>query len=348
MASIAARILTFSSTGEVGGTWASTGGVATKKWHGIGDDVTFSIVENVEAVPSVGWYGPGPVAAEIAQSAEGTIPGVLTYEDAPNLLNALFAYTSASTGNTTGGTTAPYYYSWTAPVTSTQACATYPMEYGTSGQAYKLNGVIFNGLTITGESPGYWRFSIPALAKSVQTLAAMTTAANVDRTVNPVKMADTSLYVDDFDSGTMGGTAVTATLINFEFTLDAGRHLKHMAGSKYAQGWGDNKMSGTLRTLLEFGSTAKAYIDELLHGSTSTGSTGAEVERQIRIKASQGSSATLKSMAIDFAGIIAEPIQLWENRDGNLVVNVTWSGKYSTQLTNWLRAIVENGSSSTT
>ena len=285
--SLAARVLTFSSTGEVGTMTPTTGwgttGNASKKWHGIEDGVTFSIVENVEAVPTVGWYGPGPVAAEIAQSAEGTIPGVLTYEDAPNLLNGLFTYSSQSTGNTTGGTTAPYYYSWTAPVTSTQTVATYPMEYGTSGNAYKLKGVIFNGITLSGESPGYWRFSIPALARSIEPLAALTTAALVDRTVNPVKVADTAIYVDAFSTGTIGGTALPASLISFELSVESGRHTKMFAGNKFAQSWGDNKMGGTLRTLLEFGSTVKGLVDELLSSST-----GAEVQRQIRIKASQG------------------------------------------------------------
>ncbi len=346
MPSIATRILTFSSTGEA--AWGSTGVAPTKKWHGISDDVTFSIVENVEAVPSVGWYGPGPVAAQVSQSAEGTIPGTLTYEDAPNILNGLFTHTSGSTGNSTGGTTVPYYYAWSAPVTSTQAIATYPMEYGTSGQAYKINGIVFNGLTLSAEAGSYWKFSIPALGKNVETKAALTTAANIDRTVNPVKMADTTLYVDAFTTGTMGATAISASLINFEFTLDLGRHLKFFAGSAFPQNWGDAKIGGTLRTMLEFGSTAKAYVDALLNGSTSTSSTGAAVEKQIRIKASQGSSATLKTFALDFAGIIANPIKLWDNRDGNMTVDITWTGKYTTQMANFLAFAVENGSSSTT
>lgn len=340
MGQSAAKVLSFTSTGEVGGTWGSTG-VATKKLHGL-TDCTLSIVTKTETVRSVGWYGPGPVANEVSQSGEGNFEGVALYEDITNIMGGLFGHTSGSTGNSTGGSTAPYYYAWTAPVTSTQIVTTFDLEYGTTGQAYMAVGAIIDGITIKGEAGGYWTYSSPILAKQIKPLTGLTTAALIDRTVNPIKMADTSLYMDAFSTGTMGGTAISASLISFELSAKANRHMKTFAGSLYPGGWGDAPMDGSLKTVLEFNTTQKALVDELL------GTTGTALQRQIRIKGSQGSSGTLKSAALDFCGIVSEPIKLWDDRDGNLTVELNWAGKYSTSISNWFRAIIECGSSSTT
>lgn len=336
----AAKVLLFTSTGEVGGTWGSSG-AATKKLHGL-TDCNLTIVEKVESVRSVGWYGPGPVAAEVQQSGEANFDALALYEDLACLLGGIFTHTSGSTGNSTGGAGAPYYWSWTAPVNSTQVSTTFTLEYGTSGQAYTAIGAILNGINIKGEAGGYWTLSCPVLTQQIKPMSALSTAGNIDRTVNPIRMANTSLYMDAFSTGTMGATAISVSLISFELDFKANRHLKQFAGSLYPGGWGDGPIEGTLKTLLEFNTTQKALVDELL------GSTGAALERQIRIKASQGSSATLKSAALDFCGIMASPVKLWDDRDGNMTVELNWAGKYSTAISNFLRCIVENGTSSTT
>lgn len=344
MGSLAAAILTHTSTGEVGGTWASSG-PTTKKFHGA-TDVSMTIVEAVEAVPAVGWYGPGPVADETAQAGEGTIAGKVTYEDLPMLLNGLFTHTSGSTGNSTGGTTAPYYYAWQAPVSSTQVCATYTLEYGTTGQSYTSIGSVLNGISLKGEAGGLWDFSVPFVSKIVKPLSSASTAANIDRSVNPIAMKDTAFFWDAFSSGTMGSSGINATLISFALDVDAKRHTKTFAGSKFPGGWGDGKMEGTLGVVVEFNSTMKALLDTIC-GATS----GAALQAQVQIRALTSTatdSTSRRSAAIQFAGIQSEPIKLWSERSGNLTLDLKLTGKYSTALANFLKFVVENGSSSTT
>ncbi|MBU2346651.1 MAG: hypothetical protein KJ888_20870 [Gammaproteobacteria bacterium] len=345
MASLAAAILTHTSTGEVGGAWGSSG-ATTKKFHGA-TAVSMTIVEAVEAVPAVGWYGPGPVADNVSQMGEGSIEGKATYTDLPMILNGLFTYTSGSTGNSTGGTTAPYYYAWAAPKTSTQVCATYTMEYGAStALTYASIGSVLNGISLKGEAGGLWDFSVPFVSKIVKPIATASTAGNIDRTVHPIAMKDTQFYWDAFSSGTMGSTALSGTLISFSLDVDAKRHTKLFAGSKFPGNWGDNRMEGTLSAIVEFNSTMKALLDTIC-GATS----GTALEAQIRIQAvntTATDSTSRRSAAINFAGIQSNPIKLWDDRDGNLTIALQMAGKYSTALTNWLTFVVENGSSSTT
>jgi hypothetical protein len=337
MASSVSRVMLFSSTGEA--TWGSTAGAATRKLHGV-EDASLTIAKQVDVVRNVGWIGPSAVSAEVSQSGEGEVSGTVCYEEFPSLLNGMFTAIGAS-----ATTAAPYTYQYTAPTTSTQACYTYCIEYGTStSQAFKSLGSIITGMNIKGEAPGFWKFSTPFVSKQIiNATGGLTTAANVARTVNPIKMATTVLSIDPFSTGTFGGTPVTATLISFELDVPAGRHTKLFAGSKFPGAWGDGEMNGTLSMTMEFNSTVEGYVDAML------GSTGTDMEKHIRLYATEGTSSA-RTCTIDFAGIQNEPVKTFSDRDGNCTLELKFAGKNSTGLAsgNWLQCTVVMGSSSTT
>lgn len=347
MASRAAVQFLFTSTGE--SAWG-TSGIATRKLHGV-TDFSVTVTEKVEAVPAVGYYGPGPVAGEVQRAGEFQVDGVCCYEEMPKILNALFTATSASTS-----AAAPYLYPYCAPVTSTQACQTWTIETGTSSAAYLAAGAVLNGLKISGEAGSYWKYSIPGIAKHVKAISSgLSTAALADsRSMTAISMVDTNLRITPFATGTYGTSSgqVDATLISFDLNVDMKRHLKFFAGSAAAGGWGDNKLEGTLKVVAEFNATAKAYVDELV--GLSSGSTGAAFQRQFQIYASYNTSS--QTANILFGGIQSEPIKLWDDRDGNLTVEFNLLAKFSTAMTpygssgvgNWLGIDVATLSSTTT
>jgi hypothetical protein len=354
MSSHAAKVLLLSSTGEA--TWGSTAVAASRKLHGV-EDFEMSIVTKGEAVPAVGWYGPGPVADEVSQSAEFNFKGTVTYQELPKILNGLFTYTSGSTS-----AAAPYVFPYSAPIASTQICATYPMEGGVStGNAYKVVGGIFGGLKLSGEAGGLWKFEVPGVGKHISYMTSgMSTAANAEsRYMVPVNMKDTSIRITPFATGVCPSSSgqVDAVLVSFDFNLDCKRHTKLFAGSRLPGGWGDNRYEGTLNTVLEFTSGfTLPLINEML-GSTMV-STGVALQRLISLHAAAASTAGSSGFAVDlhFGGIVTEPIKLWDDRDGNMTANITWTGKFSTALAalgtsgtgNWLAFLCTNDSSSTT
>ncbi|KKN82080.1 hypothetical protein LCGC14_0313470 [marine sediment metagenome] len=335
MPATAAKIVQISTEPSWGTSTAPA--TATIKVHGI-TDATLKIVSVVEPISQVGWFGPGPVAQEQAHSGEATWDLVMTYEESPRILNGFFTAIGASTT-----TTAPYNYPYTAPITSTQVVRTYGIEYGTSGLPYKALGSVAKHFNITGEAGGFWNGRVDWIAKQIVVTSQLTTGLD-DRTVRPVRVADTRLYISAFSTGTIGATGdiVSDTLISFDFDMETNRHLKQFAGAITPADWGDGKFEGTLKFIAEFNSNAKALVDELL------GSTGAAVSRQIRLEASQGTSSEYKEFNIDFAGIKTEGELLYGDRDGNMTVEFTFMGRYSTGLGNWLAMNVQNGSSSTT
>jgi hypothetical protein len=195
-------------------------------------------------------------------------------------------------------------------------------------------GSIFNGITLSGNAGSYWKYTIPGISKGiVASSSGYSTSAYTDsRAQTAVAMQDTAIRFSPFATGLYGTSSgqVDATLISFELAYVANRHIKLFAGSKWAGNWGDAPYTATLRTVLEFNASAQAYVDELLGTSS-----GVALQRQIQVYASKtdstGGSSGLVS-AIDFAGMVASPITLWGDRDGNQTVELNWSGKLSTAL----------------
>lgn len=272
------------------------------------------------------------------------------------MYNAIFTHSSASTG-----AAAPYDFHWAAPVATTQVCATYAYEFGTTGVPYVAHGGITNSLRISGEAGSNWQFTVGGFAKDIVSLSSgLSTAAFADaRSMTPVAMKDTHLRLSPFATGLYGTSSgqVDATLISFELNYNPNRHLKQFAGSVTPGNWGDGRSEGTLRTVLEFNANAKAYVDELVGDAGTVPSTGAMLQRQVQVYASATSTAGTTGFvsAIRFAGAVSSPIPLWGDRDGNLTVDITWGGKFSTAFTpigstdgNFLSFQISNNTSSTT
>ncbi len=347
MASHAAKVLLLSSTGE--SAWGSTGVIASRKLHGV-EDFSVTVTEKVEAVPAVGFYGPGPVADLVSQGAEFAVNGILTYQEVPKILNGLFVASSqASSSDASGGAER---FHWTAPVSSTQASYTYPLEFGQSTQfGYKVNGGVLQTLKLSGEAGGLWKFDVGGFGQMVMPLTTgMSTAALADaRTVYPVAMKDTQLRIGPWDTASFGSSSgtVAATLISFDFNLDTKRHAKTFAGSAFPQDWGDGRYEGTLKTVVEFTSgNVQPLLAEMLGTTDGAGSTAAALQRQVTIYASR--DTTTYYVGVDFAGIVSEPVKMWGDRDGNMTLELTWKGKFSTGLQaigtsgtgNWLHFLV--------
>ena len=343
MPSNAARVVNLSSAE---GTWGAENPVV-RVLHGV-TEASLKIADTIESPHFLGWIGHGPLSAETQQHGEGSLDLLATYEEAPVLLNMFFTAIGASTS-----AAAPYSYPYVAPVQTTQVVHTLTMEYGTAGAAYTALGNIGTELTIKGEAGGMWNMSVATLSKNIIASSSGMASAFATKSVRPVRMADTTLSIDAFSTGTMGATAVSATLASFELGLKTGRHLKTFAGSLTPTAWGDGVMEGSLKLTAEFNASAKALVDEMLStatGGVNNGSTGTFGKRQIRISATQATSSglTVGTFTLDFAGVKTEGETLFSDRDRNMTVDLTYQGLYSTALGNWFAATVVNGTSSTT
>jgi len=371
MPATAAKVVQMSS-GEQ--TWGATG-VAVTKLHGI-TDATLRVLDNVETVPSVGWYGPSPIALQVSQSGEYSLDMVATYEEMPRLLNGLFSAvgtaTGVSTGVSSGGTSGPYSFYWEAPVSAPSTSHTYTFEYGAAGSThvYRAPGSVIKHMNIKGEAGGLWNMTVDGFSQMiVASSCGFSSGASAellaDRTVNPIRMADTTLRLDGSTGNSTGSlvawTTLAATLISFELDVESNRHPKLFAGQVYPGDWGDAAYTGSLKTTLEFNANAKTIVNQLLStAGTVSNTTQQTVKKLIRLRNVQGSSMGTKSAILDFSGVLVDGAELFGDRDGNMTVDLTFNGFFSTQLSqslictgmggngNWLLAQITKDSSTTT
>lgn len=297
-------------------------------------ECAFNVDEKPEVPKVLGQLGAGPLGALGAISANGSLEAVASPEMLRYMWNGLFAI---QTGTSSGSV---FRYDWTAPVGTTQAHEMYTMEYGAASYPFKIQGGILSKVTVKGEAGSVWTMGAEFIGKQCTTSTGPTSVSDAE--TNLIRMADTTLYIDAHSTATIGGTAVAATLASFEFGYETGRHLKTFAGSVTPGDYGEGEHVATLKLQLEYNASAHAYIAALTGG---TGATPALISRQIRLVADQGSSATQRSAQIDFAGYLSAPPKLWDDRDGNQVIQTEWVGRYSTSLTNVVATMVRCASS---
>lgn len=288
-------------------------------------DAEVSIVDEVLQPEELGIVAPMSQAAQVEQHAEGSWTQQASYQDLAYLLHGVFGTVgSSAAANTT------YVWKHAVAVSTTPTPFLYTIEYGAPSAEYQVTGGILNNLEISGEAGGIWEASVEVLGKAV-VAEALTTGLDI-RAVDLIRMADTTFKVDTW-TGTMGTTAVDATLISFAANFSPQYHLKTFAGSLTPTSYGADRWEGTLETVLEFNASAKAYVDALLSG---------KVQRLIQIEATTGSGTTAREATIQFAGTLVDGATLFEDRDGNITVSLNWKGTYNSTFGGWLTVKTKN------
>lgn len=308
-------------------TWGASTKAPTAKLMGL-TDASLSIAQTVDTPELVGTLAPGTVAAQSEYHGEGSVEQRASYQDICYWLDGIFGPATASAAGTS-----LYTYNYIAPISASTTPQHYTVGFGTTDAAYEMDGAIVNNLSIGVEAGQIWTVGVDLLGHSISTAAISTCA---DRVVDLIKASDTTVYMDSWTSATIGNTQLAATLISADLTVNPGRHLKTFVGSITPQAYGENRWEGQMVTVLEFNSSAKAIVDALV--------APALVQRQIRLKATQGSGTSTRLAQIDFAGTLVDSVELFGDRDGNMTVSLTWNGTVNTQwpVDSWCKFKVTN------
>jgi len=306
-------------------TWGASTKAPTAKLMAV-TDASLRVMDEVDQPDLIGSLAPATVAEEIAQHGEGHVEQQASYQDICYWLDGVFGPATASAAaNTT------YTYNYVAPLTSSTTPQHYTVNFGTEDAAYTMDGSIVNNLNIGIEAGQIWTVAVDLLGYAVNTASISTCA---DRNVDLIAASDTTFYLDDWGSNTIGATAVDATLISADLDISSGRHLKTFVGNLRPGDYGEDRWDGQLVTVLEFNSSAKTLVDELLTPSL--------VQRQIRLRATEGTDTSTRLCTIDFAGTLIDGAELYGDRDGNMTVSLTWNGTYNSTLGNWAKVKVTN------
>jgi hypothetical protein len=213
------------------------------------------------------------------------------------------------------GSEDPYTWAFPLPDVSDdlEDFALFTVEYTDGGdQIIRAVDVFGKTLTISGEAGGSWSFEVELDGGAVTIPAALSATPSAPA-VTPIKMADTSLYVDAA-WGSIGGTLVEE-LISFTYKLEGLQHSKQFAGSLSPNGRGNAKWKVSLELVLEMGAAeAHAFADALLTTD----------QFAVRVGASTNSGDD----AANLDGVyMVEDISTLDDRDGNNTIKITLLGE---------------------
>lgn len=237
---------------------------------------------------------------------EGTITMDATYEQIIYLL-------SMALGDETPTGADPYTWAWSLPDGTSPTFDLWTVEY-TDGGTYvvRAEDVFATALTISGEAAQGWTVEAEITGGETDLPDALSASPALDDTVTPIKMAETSLYIDTTWVG-LGGTLVEE-LISFNYKLEDLLHTKQFAGSLFPNSRGSARWKTTLELVLEVAAAeAQAFADALL----------LTTQYAVRV---YGFIDANDSCAIDGMYMV-EDVETIDDRDGNNTLKVTLMGE---------------------
>jgi hypothetical protein len=320
MPEVATKHLQFVAESE----WGTIVTAATHRFQGL-TNINLDIDEGIQGSAQLGNMGAPTMMTEVYQEPAGSLDCEASYEDLMYLLHSLFG------AGTKTQTTAPFTWTYPAPLQAAATPFKQSAQIGMPGFSYNVGGFLLNKLTIKGEAKGMWTASTDFIAKTALK-AVQTTLA--DTTVNGIRMADSIFSVDTW-AGTIGTTPAPITLRSFELSIDAKRHTKFFAGGLGPLSHGCQRWEVELKTTVELNAMSAGWVDAML--------APAMQQKQIQIKATSGAAAALKSATINFAGVLSGKVgPVGADADGNATMDLTWKAQYNSTLTNYLIIILQN------
>lgn len=260
--------------------------------------------------------------------------GAATLEETGLYEDILFGFESLLHTDAPSGT-GPYTYNYLAPTTAQPTRRFETLCMGQGSDIYSLAGALTQAMTLkatAGETDTEMTVTreLIGMKWGEDTLDSLS-----DRTVNPIMASHFACYMDAW-GGTMGTTALTATVKGFELTLMAPAIYKRYLGNLFPGGleypeWKPEE--NKLKLSLEFNASVNSIVDSILGAS-------AVVQRQIRLKASDTASRDLQ---LDFAGTIVGAPQIFRDEDGLVMVDLEFEGTYHSTFANFFKAQVING-----
>lgn len=266
----------------------------------------------------------GDTAVIASNGGGGSMEGWASYEDIPYILDGLMGEATPSGGG-------PYTRNYAAPVTTSGIVAPRISSFvhgdATVG-AYALVGGIPSELTLKMTPKSEITYTTPLIGAgtAVDALETLTT-----RTVTPIMASDVSTLFLDAWAGTMGATALTKCYLrNLELNVKNNRKLRYCVGSLAASDHITEPWMGTLSLLLEWNSTSKAIIDEMVGGTAA--------KRQFQCTWANGT----QSLKLQFCGVVKGKPEIFDDDDGVVSVRFEMERLYHGTFANWLKFVSVN------
>ncbi|HOO58436.1 MAG TPA: hypothetical protein PK273_04005 [Anaerolineaceae bacterium] len=243
-----------------------------------------------------------------------------TFEDVNYWLEALFG-TASPTGSD------PYVRAYAAPLTSAVTPKFMTLQWGQTNGVFQIQDASVASLTLSGADNTGIQVGGSIIGGKV---IPGTLASLLDRTaVTRMSGCMASVAIETWTGSTF--TPLASSAFSWEISINSNREYRGYLGDCTPTAYHDQKWNGQLRLSLELNDSTDDHLIAML------GASSAILEKQVRIKYSTGSGASLRSMTITFAGHSMQAPELFPDRNGVLTYDLVLDGVYNPTLANWLK-----------
>jgi hypothetical protein len=228
---------------------------------------------------------------------------------------------------TPSGSANPYTRAYAAPTTSAITPRPATLQFGQTGEVWQMQDATVTSLTLsgaanTGVSVGASLMGGLVKEGALAALADITTGTRMTGCM-------ASVAIETWAGNTF--TPLASSAFSWELSVNANREYHNFLGECTPSASYDNKWSGQLKLSLELNTSTDDYLIAMLGASASS-----ILEKQVRIIYTVGSSTTLRSMTLTFAGHTMQAPELFQDKNGLMTYDLVLDGVYNPTLTNWL------------
>ena len=225
------------------------------------------------------------------------------------------------------GSANPYTRAYAAPTTSAITPRPATLQFGQTDEVWQMQDATVTSLTLSGAansgvSVGASLMGGLVKEGSLAVLADVTTGTRLSGCM-------ASVAIETWAGNTF--TPLASSAFSWELSVNANREYHNFLGECTPSASYDNKWSGQLKLSLELNTSTDDYLIAMLGASASS-----ILEKQVRIIYTVGSSTTLRSFTLTFAGHSMQAPELFQDKNGLMTYDLVLDGVYNPTLTNWL------------
>lgn len=242
------------------------------------------------------------------------------FEELNYWLEMLFGTDTTPTG------TDPYVRDYAAPTTAAVTPHFATLQFGQTNEVWQMQDASVTSLTLSGAankgvSVGASLMGGKVVAGALQTLPDLTTGTRMTGCM-------ASVAIETWAGNTF--TPLASSAFSWELSINANREYHNFLGECTPSASYDNKWSGQLKLSLELNNSTDDYLIAMLAAANTI------LEKQVRIIYTVGSSTTLRSMTLTFAGHTMQAPELFQDKNGLMTYDLVLDGVYNPTLSNWL------------
>lgn len=242
------------------------------------------------------------------------------FEELNYWLEMLFGTDATPTGGD------PYVRDYAAPLTTAPAPHFATLQFGQTNEVWQMQDASVTSLTLSGAansgvSVGASLMGGKVVAGTLATLPDLTTGTRMTGCM-------ASVAIETWTGTTF--TPLASSAFSWELSVNANREYHNFLGECTPSASYDNKWSGQLKLSLELNDSTDDHLIAMLATANTI------LEKQVRIKYTVGSAATLREMVLTFAGHTMQAPELFQDKNGLMTYDLVLDGVYNPKLTNWL------------